>query len=1425
MDIDFEDSLMAPPTVSGSRAASSEPSVVSHRDPIEDADSTLTRKRPRLDSGEKARRSMSADFTSCDQRASDSKQLSHPTLPSAENHISPKIPSRVTINVRSQSISSTAANERVDQTALAQAVPSVTNGTSARDISTASERDMQKIQSRSSDRNDSLIASQIDSPSHPNDEFLSSNGTNTTPLESQELNIEAILSSFPLHADDSVAFVDSAKTMTTLLHTGSLDSGWLRSLSIWLDDHISQTAALRSFWSRIYLDEHDFWEEVSLGFLKLVQRTKVTFEDDIATIQDDLGRLLNAYTALAVRLTHVDVENLTSWTDDNAAKLHVLSSRCLRALVLILNVSHPSGIRSQLVRVHQNPCLPMSKTFLRLEAGAENGLKVMASLARELLAHIHVLPSLQTPFQGAIRVVYQLAATIQQDSSGSDTVEKSESLRTLAHGILRVFHEIEEELLVFIDGHILSLPTGDARREVLMTPACLLEQCADLDEFLAAELFQKVVFDPIQCSKDDVPELLANVWRMKLLKKCFMKSKMEMRVTAVTIMSGSLVELWTSHNSRADEVMQYLADVLLREEIANYIVGVDSHPNLISRSSNIIGFFIVNGRYGQAQTDLIWKTVANSPDPRVVSATLEMIRGMMSLMARADLLYLCRKLSQLSIDAFNHGMLVFWSDLFSHIFNPRHNQPDWIDLDDRMNVFDLCTHMMRITFPSKSQAANIATIHSEAGVQLRLATQAARFIDREAIYGKLLEEINGHTEQAGANAEIIFCMIRHSPTSSQDLDAVINLGLLRATIEDYACFVSRWSKVEKTTSPNTTMLAELGPRLDLISWLLSRRPQAAPTDLLTTLWDVAVGSAAIDDTARDKAWCKLADLARPQQARHAFLDLCLSKFIPEMGPDLYTSQSYCFIELAIRYHMGVEGGPTENEDGTIYIPGVELLWHVMLTVPPGSIEDLVVKLLAGAHQESTLSRLSPSSITKTHVAIVERCIKELTREWEQARTTVPAPETSSDNMDIDQQADKSPAESRFSRITCFLGMLLQNIRRSAKYILPTTKSGKEPGLSSDILIGTPLTVRFQAFNGHQGIIESLTVGNMETRRQLYNRLRDATGFVNFQTILGGQKIDLLELPNQTLDDWNRAEMGAFLVKEVKTAPMNTNDSVLHVGRCEAELELLNHFDKLYQFMEQDDVFSRLTYDFLATFPAYEGAKLEGLVDGQALLEDVFPSGRLYQIRYSIRCLQTRLESQVRTRSIDECFVQGALRLLSNFATQAENLEEHSHSSLIVEIASEIVQCLHSILTESPVQAKELVQPAALVDRLVSILHRSKHEHAFYKMAGNTYATILELASHSEQAWQRFQQQEDLEALHFALFLEDSPRVFPGPGSFGNGASLLRNNVAVVIKAKLKSGLRYEHRWLNLCLKTNSRTGGLLYLQLKLLNSIGRSYSR
>ncbi|KAF2100491.1 hypothetical protein NA57DRAFT_54575 [Rhizodiscina lignyota] len=1387
---DDRDGTAPPPTtVHSSRAPSSEPSLP-RRDLEEDADTSVTRKRPRLDSGDRATRSMSADRILSmstkpePQHSADANSVEHhQNSTNAED-----TPSKLTITVRPHLTSP--SNETITDTSLSAGnnhnglptPPDAMNiDTMTPSTPTKEPHDMRDENAR----NDSLIDEMKSSPPVVEVDGSLDDGVSApiVTMDNEEyLSPAALLGSFPFRQPHET-YIQAAKNVTEMMQSGTLKTEVLRGLSDWIEEHLRVTAHSEDLWADLYCEDSPFWEEIGTGFSKLSNRSKVQFLD--STVQQGFAaveKLVRSYVQLCARLLRVDTFLLQQLKEDEE-KFRLLCARYLRAMAQIAQCpcgGDDGGIRDLLTKAYTRTQTRVTMQLLDVFfSESVNGMRSLVPFAAHCFEWSHRHAGLCQPLLYAIKITTGFARCVEENTMhyGQLTIDPQLQAPFITTAV-QMFRAINVHLQDCA-GKVSFLP-NEVRRSLFDTTSSLLIELSRLSEEQATLLFQALVGDPNSCPKSLRPELIGHVWKIKTLKKHIAKGKMEIRVMGVDIMQHLLVSVWQERDRNGnDPVLQYLVTVLLEEKIINYMVGVDSHPTLISRCGNIIGLLAVTHRYGPAETDIIWNTVANSPDPRVVAATLQMFSSILNLIHMPDVLHICKKMEELPIAAFNVDIVQFFRRLLGRVRGTDGNTSiqEWHDSPDRMNAYHLCMRMTKETFPGKSQVPQSKHIHAEAVTELLGLAQSGMLADRALIYADLLKEIQARSPETGANMEVLFHMLRNC--FEQDLDTAMQLDLFRITIEELRSYVQVRSQESSTTSDQSFWLAELGSRLDLVVLLLHRRPGSAPEDLLRPLWDVMVGDEAINNSARDAAWYKLADIARPQNVHQPFLDRSLTQYLPELNPQYYTPQLYSFIEKGVRYQLVLQGGARLNGEGLVDVPSADLMWRAMLSAPVGTIEDAVSKLLAAAYNDTALGKLPKTAIEATHIFVANKCVSEMVKAASEAQ---PQTMDSSDAMETEEPSNVVSSVVRFRRTVFFLGTLLQSVRSNTAFITapkPTIDTDTLP----DINRGDPIIIKYQSFNGHVGPWESVEVGDLETRRDLYVRLSRRTGFQNFFIISSGQRLNLLDNASQTLQEWGKAKTPILVKKDTNAADFTDNN--LSVGRCAMEMEILKSFDKLYALMDRDDELARLTYDFLAKFPPHQSTQLGPLCSGTATVDDAFPAGKLFKTRYSIRCLQARLESQLRSSSVDLPFVQGSLRLLSAAFSCGRVSRESSNDHLDITVISEMVHCYLKFLREIPTKAEDIPDGEILADQLLAVLENSMASSLEILMC-ETYYTILLASLHWPSVWNRLQT-KDLEELHKQLLLVDFQ---PGPiPNLGNAERpTVRANISHFIKELISTDL-------------------------------------
>jgi len=288
------DSLDLPCTPT--RAVSSEP-CLARRDSMEDADSSVTRKRPRLDSGARAYRSMSADKVfagSGGGEQDDTASLpphSRPVEPAVLRTPSPtpkqqpslhRTPSKVTINVRTPARSSPITNSTT--------APSTEPPPTAEDLPAVEmDQDMEREADGRGDGSRAIsisssptrspeieVAEVEDMDQDPNE----TRWTSVVNITGTDGTLKTLFDAFPL-SDRYSNPQESIHTIAQIFEKGKgtsrleltshakltgpgvmNDGQLLDAVADWFTTFLHETEHQISYWWEMYTDAREFWEHV-----------------------------------------------------------------------------------------------------------------------------------------------------------------------------------------------------------------------------------------------------------------------------------------------------------------------------------------------------------------------------------------------------------------------------------------------------------------------------------------------------------------------------------------------------------------------------------------------------------------------------------------------------------------------------------------------------------------------------------------------------------------------------------------------------------------------------------------------------------------------------------------------------------------------------------------------------------------------------------------------------------------------------------------------------------------------------------------------------------------------------------------------------------------------------------------------------------
>ncbi|KAF1961919.1 hypothetical protein CC80DRAFT_574639, partial [Byssothecium circinans] len=1132
---------------------------------------------------------------------------------------------------------------------------------------------------------------------------------------------------------------------------GPIDGTVLPQVAVWLDNLPDQPEQRVSY----FTGKVTFWDEMYTIVNRVLSRRThfgANFCDESQTEEEILASFLGAYLRTCARLLQADAESLQQSCSSESYVWPIVSYRHIRLLVNIL-------------RQERTPVFHL----LNKEYGADTagmGLQLLHTfLEAEGLRHLfsfadHACDKAPPAMHNyiAIWVPQLLDATGWQlfaTSNAVSVISMSQFYRDILHFFRRYNTSLQNPSKV--------ADTGQTK-DIINNFSQLLHDLCAWDPEIADELVQEMLdfgdpesptksspVDQVQINRDTYysepkifPALVKHGWKFRLLRKYVVKGRMELRVSSIGTMDTALVDIWREFNEKPlsvkHPVMQYLADFLLHERVVDYIISVDSHPQLISRSGNIVGFLVVTGRYSESQTDAIWNTVSNSSDPRVVSATMTMLRSIVNLMPYSDLLYFLRKLYDLPIESYTLDIVQFIQELASKISNDT-----WKDTDVRARPWNVCIRVMQDVPLYQDTPKLSMSLHHKASDQLRVSSNLLGPDERCEIYRQCAAHIASRSTKATGSVHAILAII----TATNFRDAPFfeeNPTVARQILEEICAFIDSLDSFVLESPQGFAMQY----RLEVLSLMINGAQKAVPTDLYQKLWDHLVGKYARTTQLRDLAWTRIR-AAMKENPNSDFCEQLVSIYIPELEPQYYTYGLYEFVGA---YKFPTTRRVIETPEGKeelLQIRGADLLWSIIHSAPPGTIEDNTAKLLADRYLElDETNGITLHEVEQAHVALVEQCMHELLSTYKVLRNKVPADEGQMDVVLADSV--KEQKERQFTRTVLFLKLLLVSVRTRPQFNR-SRRTDSKVGPLDDVMLpeGDVVEIRYQT----PSAMNSIVVGSNNTLQDVYRRICLTTGFSKFNMFFQGQRLDVAERGSEKVGDMDLSKQ-PILVQKV----LGSEES-LHVpdtsGPCSVfETALLNRFEELFACMDGDDSMSATLYDLLLCFPV-PWRIAESVTTGAISADELFPPASHYQANYAANILQRRLDQQLHENTVDDKFLANAVRLLDQ-ALVNPSLDIDS-SSTHRSLAGTLVQVFVRFLKERPsteVSSSYFSNEVELVSRLIELLSKMLQTESM-QVALAAFAAILEASLHSRPVWAAFMEHPKVPYLHKLLLLD-----FPNP---------------------------------------------------------------
>ena len=782
-----------------------------------------------------------------------------------------------------------------------------------------------------------------------------------------------------------------------------------------------------------------------------------------------------------------------------------------------------------------------------------------------------LLPKLWFPFHVANRMMQHYNSLQEKGLTGARTL--SEALHQLPSQAYELFRAIDAiyQPMITKQTPILTLQINEG---LLAQLSSLLSAVAKADQSIMNLICENYpgISDELRARFGPAPAELT--WKFLVFRKCLVEGRMEIRVQGVEHMQKELVSIYDRFMNKdasqsSNPVAQYVADLMLANRIVEYLVGVDSHPQLINRSGNIVGFLVITRRYRDAETDAIWRAVASSQDPRTADAILHMLHNFVGLSDYSSLLYLTTKLDELPLQAFDGSMINYAAFLLQNL------RIQWQKsrTDDKM---DLPPYQTCIRLIQRSSADDTLGFQKKRGLNQLAVSELQQLLqlgppepDKHTIFDECVADIRARNRSATGSYCAINTLIsqQHEEVSgflarSYDLP---NLAIEElSSMVDSDCF---------RPSSDETIDEYFVPRLNLLEMVMRYVPDNIRSENGQRLWDSMLGKFSCQHhNLRDKAWLALVRVIESCSTSNSFIDKFVSTYLLDLDPTLFaTKHALAFAEQVINYELRVAPSPHVLPTVSVSPSGAAFLWHMALTVPTGTIEIDAIRKLVAFYLDSPSAKHSPrAAIESVYVEVVQRCIVQLTSAATRLKASTDGTSSGEDEpmIIVISEHEFNAQKLSFSRSLLILKEFVNGARSRPTYSPPRQAAAELPLRAQD-LIGSPLRIRYQAFSGgNNSGIHSIEVGDLETLADLFQRLANLTGFQKFTVIAGGQRVNLEQDAQKSLRDAQMDRKGLLIVK--KALDDNISSKVIPTSELmPLQGEIMKHFNKLHPLLAME----------------------------------------------------------------------------------------------------------------------------------------------------------------------------------------------------------------------------------------------------------------
>lgn len=1164
-------------------------------------------------------------------------------------------------------------------------------------------------------------------------------------------------------------------------YAGGQDGTIFRQVKDWMVDFVSMC---HEFPLRLLQEEKEFWYRLP-DLIEGLLRREAGPPPGART--EDLIDFFVAFAQIAKLLIDFDAQNLHTVCEENDPRdiksFNIVCGQYLQSLVWILSIRIP--FYEYLCRAHSFDRAQFH-TLVIDKLGNPSTVSLLPSLSALLAEICTALPKRADLFR-QFHTLIQVTKCMMAPLANMYSVEVS--LNPAAFSQLDNIRSGAAEIILGADSAIqyaigkqLAWLNLETAKTIIDTLNPMMSTIGEEIPQIGQDIISSAGVGFADSDLTDLPSTMPFAWKFKILRKFITNGRMELRVYGVECMSTDLVAVHRQHISTqpylpmTHPTVRFLAKFIKENQLVEYVVGVDSHPQLIHRAYNVVGFLCVSKSYTDADTDHMWNTIVESQDPRTVHEVFNLLQNCFGVYDLPELYYVCRKLSDYPFQRFDLPVLQFTMHLFDTIRNkagPLMLQPGFA-IDPI--TWTLCIRLLREASMEENAALEQAPIirrdfNSYLSNVLNLGrpephVAAAGEGEWNQIITEAVANLKAHTKYASGDIQVLNCILVLLGRAGAAA-AIQKYDLLALLVADFAYLRDQFDTMMERNVPIRSIEAIYEIRSSCLAYFILSTADTFTEDLVQELWTSFYAFSKLPTSVRGNAWDKLSHAAKIKQSKddNVILDLVIEKHLPTLSPHDYNQSILEFIRTSVQYTLRRTPQDTIDSEDVVVVPGIERMWKVMLDAPPNTVENEATDFIIRMYLDNNIVTRQPKAvIDATHSSLVDRSVQQVMASASRLKSYTDGTMSGEDEpmVIIASEEEIRAEELRFDRSLLFLRKFLEGMKLRPRYSpIPEQQVQDLPEFPSKKGETIEMNIQVMGSKYVSEKMQKVSVGSENTCDELHKYLCEASGFTQFSIFHYGQKVQLAGQSSPIAE--SKVATGSLIAQKT----LNTPDSPpTRSNRATSPVDnkIMHHFDDLYELLDADERLSREVYTFLSLFSAQ--TELVRIVRSREKTPaELLPPSKPFKLLYCARALRSCIEDESFSSNPDTEFlvysIQTIVHVLPNLELTAPN------DGLQMSVAHNLMEALllafrAKVPPETsreyiPVHQDFAIQASRLLRFALAGQNINMDEVSTSSMVKLVLETLIEACLHDDRIWNYLNEDDSFQNLILDAFVKD-PRL-------------------------------------------------------------------